>query len=93
MVKTLVTNFKLDEVLLTIILRGLREIQSNFRSETSSSYYSIQAIDAIKLYETRNMPRCRLNRGTQRIVSVEYLFGRPVIASNFRLVKCHLELS
>ena len=33
------------------------------------------------------------NRGTQRIVSVEYLFGRPVIASNFRLGKCHLELS
>ena len=32
-------------------------------------------------------------RGTQRIVSVEYLFGRPVIASNFRLGKCHLELS
>ena len=31
--------------------------------------------------------------GTQRIVSVEYLFGRPVIASNFRLRKCHLELS
>ena len=34
-----------------------------------------------------------LDRGTQRIVSVEYLFGRPVIASNFRLGKCHLELS
>ena len=33
------------------------------------------------------------NRGTQRIVSVEYLFGRPVLASNFRLGKCHLELS
>ena len=32
-------------------------------------------------------------RGTQRIVSVEYLFGRPVIASNFRLGKCHVELS
>ena len=32
-------------------------------------------------------------RGTQRIVSMEYLFGRPVIASNFRLGKCHLELS
>ena len=38
----------------------------------------------------RNAP---LHRGTQRIVSVEYLFGRPVIASNFRLGKCHLELS
>ena len=34
-----------------------------------------------------------VNRGTQRIVSVEYLFERPVIASNFRLGKCHLELS
>ena len=33
------------------------------------------------------------SRGTQRIVSVEYLFGRAVIASNFRLGKCHLELS
>ena len=33
------------------------------------------------------------DRGTQRIVSVEYLFGRPVIASNFRLGKCYLELS
>ena len=32
-------------------------------------------------------------RGSQRIVSVECLFGRPVIASNFRLGKCHLELS
>ena len=32
-------------------------------------------------------------RGTQRIVSVEYLFGRHEIASNFRLGKCHLELS
>ena len=30
---------------------------------------------------------------TQRIVSVEYLFGRPVIASNFQLGNCHLELS
>ena len=34
-----------------------------------------------------------LDRGTQQIVSVEYLFGRPVIASHFRLGKCHLELS
>ena len=33
-----------------------------------------------------------LLRDTQRIVSVEYLFGRPVIASNFLLGKCHLEL-
>ena len=32
-------------------------------------------------------------RGTQRIVSVEYLFGRTKIASNIRLGKCHLELS
>ena len=31
--------------------------------------------------------------GTQRIVSVEYLFGRPVIASHFRLGKCHVEFS
>ena len=35
----------------------------------------------------------RFVRGTQRIVSVDNLFGRPVIASNFRLGKCHLELS
>ena len=35
----------------------------------------------------------QLGRGTQRIVSVEYLFGRTVIASNVRLGKCHLELS
>ena len=45
-----------------------------------------------------------LHRGTQRIVSVECLFGRPGIASrdgisltenlpHFRLGKCHLELS
>ena len=35
------------------------------------------------------------NRGTYtvRIVSVEYLFGRPIIASDIWLGKCHLELS
>ena len=38
-------------------------------------------------------PETDFSRGTQRIVSVQYLFGRPVIASNFRLGKCHLELS
>ena len=32
-------------------------------------------------------------RGTQRIISVEYLFGRPIIASDIRLGKFHLELS
>ena len=38
-------------------------------------------------------PETDFIRRTQRIVSVEHLFGRPVIASNFRLGKCHLELS
>ena len=32
-------------------------------------------------------------RGTQRIVSVNYLFGRPLIPSNFLTENCHLELS
>ena len=41
----------------------------------------------------KSLRRSAFIRGTQRIVSVEYLFGRPVIASNFRLGKCHLELS
>ena len=40
-----------------------------------------------------NVLPARVGRGTQRIVSVEYLLGRPVIASNFRLGKCHLGLS
>ena len=47
-------------------------------------------ISLIALFLQESMPYFR---GTQRIVSVEYLFGRPVIASNFRLGKCHLELS
>ena len=47
----------------------------------------------MKVSKTLREDQNTLNRGTQRIVSVEYLFGRPVIASNFRLGKCHLELS
>ena len=32
-------------------------------------------------------------RGTQRIGSVKYLFGRPLIPSDFLEENCHLELS
>ena len=35
----------------------------------------------------------RIVQGHQTDCFGEYLFGRPVIASNFRLGKCHLELS
>ena len=48
--------------------------------------------DVAETHGHRNTRR-GMFRGTQRIVSVEYLFGRPVIASNFRLGKCHLEPS
>ena len=41
-------------------------------------------------HETCQQPQAF--RGTQGIVSVEYLFGRPVIALNFRLLgKCHFD--
>ena len=57
----------------------------------SVSFFSKANLNSCVLTPTGNT--LLVFRGTQRIVSVEYLFGRPVIASNFRLGKCHLELS
>ena len=62
-----------------LAIQNHTELEPVTLNEGAGSMESIQLIE--------------LFRGTQRIVSVKYLFGRPVIASNFRLGKCHLDLS
>ena len=69
-----------------------------FSAECRKTKTKVQSVtvtaNEININSTTNQGKARANvRGTQQIVSVEYLFGRPVIASNFRLGKCHLELS
>ena len=44
-------------------------------------YYSIQAIDAIKLNETRNMPRCRLKSALNN--SIKWLRRSILIVIRF----------
>ena len=68
------------------------------KSLTTSPYFIRAGASAgnLDVYIPTNIWKAEVQtsiRGTQGIVSVEYLFGRPVIASNFRLGKCHLELS
>ena len=58
--------------------------ENRFRSKDDLHCY-YNAIQVTQTYETilKSQTQYGCNRGTQRIVSVNYLFGRPLIPSDF----------